>query len=35
MVIGSDYGRRQAIISTSAGILLIQTLGTNLSEILS
>ena len=37
-IIGSDNGlspgRRQAIISTSAGILLIGPLGTNLSEIL-
>ena len=36
--IGSDNGlspgRRQAIIWTNAGILLIQTLGTNFSEIL-
>ena len=36
-VIGSDIGlspgRRQAIIWISAGILLIRTLGTNLSEI--
>ena len=31
--IGSDYGRRQAIILTNAGILLIWPLGTNLSEI--
>ena len=28
-------GRRQAIIWTNAGILLIRTLGTNFSEILS
>ena len=38
-IIGSDNGlwpgRRQAIIWTNAGILLIQTLGTNFSEILS
>ena len=38
-IIGSDNrlspGRRQAIIRTNAGILLIGTLGTNLSEILS
>ena len=37
--IGSDNGlspgQGQAIISTNAGILLIQTLGTNFSEILS
>ena len=37
--IGSDNdlssGRRQAIIWTNAGILFIQTLGTNFSEILS
>ena len=37
-IIGSDNGlspgRRQAIIWTNAGILLIRTLGTNLSEIL-
>ena len=37
-VIGSDNGlspgRRQAIIWTNAGILLIRTLGTNFSEIL-
>ena len=37
-IIGSDKGlspdRRQAIIWTNAGILLIRTLGTNLSEIL-
>ena len=36
---GSDYGlfpgRRQAIIWTNAGILLIRTLGINFSEILS
>ena len=38
-IIGSDNGLspglRQAIIWTNVGILLIQTLGTNLSEILS
>ena len=38
-IIGSDNGlspgRRQAIIKTNAGILLIGTLGTNFSEILS
>ena len=38
-IIGSDNGlspgRRQAIIYTNAGILLIQTSETNLSEILS
>ena len=38
-IIGSDNGlspgRRQAIIRTNAGILLIGTLGTNLSEIVS
>ena len=38
-IIGSDYGlspgRRQAIIWTNAGILLIRTLGTNFSEILN
>ena len=38
-IIGSDNGlppgRRQAIIWTKAGILLIRTLGTNFSEILS
>ena len=38
-IIGSDNGlspcRRQAIIWTNAGILLIRTLGTNLSEIFS
>ena len=38
-IIGSDIGlspdRRQAIIWTNAGILLIRTLGTNFSEILS
>ena len=38
-IIGSDNGLlpgpRQAIIWTNAGILLIQTLGTNFSEILS
>ena len=37
-IIGSDYGlspgRRQAIIWTNAGILLIGTLETNFSEIL-
>ena len=37
-IIGSDNGlspgRRQAIICTNAGILLIRTLGTNFSEIL-
>ena len=37
-IIGSDNGlspgRRQAIIWTNAGILLIEPLGTNLSEIL-
>ena len=37
-IIGSDNGlspgRRQAIIWTNAGILLIATLGTNFSEIL-
>ena len=37
-IIGSDNGlspeRRQAIIWTNAGILLIRPLGTNLSEIL-
>ena len=37
-IIGSDNGlspeRRQAIIWTNAGILLIPTLGTNFSEIL-
>ena len=36
-IIGSDYGlspgRRQAIIWTNAGILLIRTLGTNFSDI--
>ena len=32
---GSSPGRRQAIISTNAGILLIEPLGTNFSEILS
>ena len=31
---GLSPGRRQAIIWTNAGTLLIQTLGTNLSEIL-
>ena len=35
-IIGSDYGlspgRRQAIIWTNTGILLIRTLGTNFSE---
>ena len=39
LIIGSDNcllpGRRQAIIWTNAGILLIQTLGTNICEILS
>ena len=39
IIIGSDNGllpgRRQAIIWSNAGILLIQTLGTNFSEILS
>ena len=38
LTIGSDNGlspgRRQAIIWTNAGILLIRTLGTNFSEIL-
>ena len=38
-IIGSDNGlspdRRQAIIQTNAGILLIRTLGTNFSEIWS
>ena len=38
-IIGSDDdlspGRRQAIIWTNAGMLLIRTLGTNFSEILS
>ena len=38
-IIGSENGlspgRRQAIIRTNAGILLIGTLGTNFSEILS
>ena len=38
-IIGSDYGlspgRRQAIIWTNAGILLISNLGTNFNEILS
>ena len=38
-IIGSDNGlspgRRQAIIWTNAGMLLIRTLGTYLSEILS
>ena len=37
-IIGSDKGlspdRRQAIIWTNAGLLLIRTLGTNFSEIL-
>ena len=37
-IIGSDNGlrpdRRQAIIRTNAGILLIRTIGTNFSEIL-
>ena len=32
---GMSPGRRQAIIKTNAGILLIETLGTNFSEILS
>ena len=32
---GLSPGRRQAIISTNAGTLLILTLGTNFSEILS
>ena len=32
---GLSLGRRQAIIRTNAGILLIRTLGTNSSEILS
>ena len=32
---GLSPGRRQAIIWTSAGILLIRTLGTNFSEIFS
>ena len=31
---GADSGRRQAIIWTNAGILLVGTLGTNFSEIL-
>ena len=31
---GLSPGRRQAIIWTNAGILLIRTLGTNVSEIL-
>ena len=39
IIIGSDDGlspgRHQAIIWSNAGILLIQTLGTNFSEILS
>ena len=39
IIIGSDDclspGRRQAIIWTNAGILLIRTLETNFSEILS
>ena len=39
IIIGSDNGLlpgwRQAIIWTNAGMLLIRTLGTNLSEILS
>ena len=30
----SDNGRRQAIIWTNAGILSIESLGTNFSEIL-
>ena len=38
-IIGSDNGlspgRRQAIIWTNAGMLLIRTLGTNFSEIFS
>ena len=38
MIIGSDNGllpdRRQAIIWTNAGLLLIEPLGTNFSEIL-
>ena len=38
-IIGSDNGlspgRRQAIIRTNAGILLIRPLGTNFSEILT
>ena len=34
-IIGSDNGRRQAIIWTNAGILLIRILGTNFGEILS
>ena len=32
---GLSPGRRQTIIKTNAGILLIETLGTNFSEILS
>ena len=32
---GLSPGRREAIIWTNAGILLIRTLGTNFSEILS
>ena len=32
---GLSPGRRQAIIGTNAGILLIRNLGTNFSEILS
>ena len=32
---GLSPGRRQAIIGTNAGMLLIRTLGTNFSEILS
>ena len=32
---GLSPGRRQAIIWTNAGILLIRTLGTNFSEILN
>ena len=31
---GSSHGRRQAIIWINAGILLIESLGTNFSEIL-
>ena len=31
---GLSPGRRQAIIQTNAGILLIEALGTNISEIL-
>ena len=33
-IIGSDNGRRQAIIRTNAGILVIRPLGTDFSEIL-